>query len=72
MKKLSKSFPLVARSDEGQAVIEYMLALLVAVSVVIIIAKGFKKSLFVVWSGMTVSIAAACPGCPPNPKYRLK
>lgn len=51
-------------NDEGQAVVEYILMLVVTVSVVSIIGLGFRKTLFKLWSTFSREIAAACPGCP--------
>jgi Flp pilus assembly pilin Flp len=56
-------------SDEsGQAVVEYILAVSMAVAVVAVIATRFRKSIFGLWGVMTREISAACPDCSdPNP-----
>ena len=53
------------RDEGGQAIVEYVLALSVAISIVSIIATGFRKSLFKLWGFMTREIVAGCPGCKP-------
>jgi Flp pilus assembly pilin Flp len=57
--------------DQGQAVVEYILMISMALSVVTIIGVGFRKSLFKLWTLFAQEISAACPGCPPNPNVRL-
>ncbi len=48
----------------GQALVEYLLMLSLAVILVVIIQKGLKSSVFKLWSSFTKDIVAACPGCP--------
>lgn len=54
----------IVENEEGQAVIEYLLMLVVTVGIVTIIGMGFRKSLFKIWTGFSKEISAACPGCP--------
>jgi hypothetical protein len=63
--------PSVKTAESGQAVLEYVLMLSMAVGVVILIGVGFRKSIFKVWQGFTRDIAAACPGCPPNDQAKF-
>jgi len=35
-------------------------------------ATGFRRALTSVWAFYIKQIAAACPGCPPDPRYKLK
>jgi Flp pilus assembly pilin Flp len=58
--------------ESGQAIVEYILTLSIAVGIVTIIAKGFRKALFDLWEEMTKQIAAACPGCPADPHWRIR
>jgi hypothetical protein len=58
--------------DSGQAILEYVLMLSMAVGVVVIIAVGFRRSIFHLWQGFTRDIASACPGCPPNDNAKFK
>jgi hypothetical protein len=58
------------RNDSGQAILEYVLMVALAVGVVTLIGVGFRKTVFKVWKGMSRDVAAACPGCPPNPAVR--
>jgi Flp pilus assembly pilin Flp len=55
------------RDEGGQAVIEYMLALVIAISICTIIGMTFRRTLFAVWRMMGKEIAAGCPGCPIGP-----
>lgn len=56
----------------GQALIEYLLMLIVALSLVTVITGFFRKSTIALWGYYTRQISAACPGCPPNPGYRFR
>lgn len=57
-----------SHSDQrGQAILEYVLMMLIVVSMVAILSKGLKSSLLVIWQFMAQRISAACPGCPPPP-----
>jgi Flp pilus assembly pilin Flp len=60
------------KGEEGQAVIEYILMLVVTITIVSIIGIGFRKTLFRLWGKLTQEIAAACPGCPPDPRYKIR
>jgi hypothetical protein len=60
-----------AGGEEGQAVVEYILMVLLAISAVSIIGIGFRRTLFSVWGKMAKEVTAACPGCPPNPAIRF-
>ncbi|MGK5088197.1 hypothetical protein WDW86_11615 [Bdellovibrionota bacterium FG-2] len=57
--------------EQGQAVVEYVLAVLFAVSVVGIIATTFRKSILGLWQFIAKDVSAACPGCPPDPNVRF-
>lgn len=56
--------------EGGQAIVEYMLMLTVAIGAVTIIAVGFRRSIFKLWTTLAKEISAACPGCPPDPSIR--
>ena len=58
--------------DRGQAVVEYLLGLVIAVSLVAGIAGVLRSSLFGLWQNFSREITAACPGCPADPSIRLK
>ena len=51
-------------SKKGQAIIEYIVMLSVAISVVLIINAGFRKIRNYLWHDITCQVTAACPGCP--------
>ena len=78
MELMPKFLPLLPRlaslwdDEEGQAVVEYILMILMAVSVVTIIGVGFRKTLFKLWTLFAQEISAGCPGCPPDPRVRLR
>jgi Flp pilus assembly pilin Flp len=57
--------------EGGQAVVEYILMLIMAVSLVALIAKGFRTTLFKLWTLFAQEISAGCPGCTPDPKIRI-
>jgi hypothetical protein len=52
--------------SQGQALVEYLLMLSVAITLVVIIQQGLKTSVFHLWKSFTCDIVAACPGCPYN------
>jgi Flp pilus assembly pilin Flp len=60
------------REQEGQALLEYMLMLMLALGVVSTLTIGFRRIILRLWGSMTQDITAACPGCPANPSYRFK
>ncbi len=71
MKKTSKNKKPLAQQISGQALVEYVLMLLVAVSLVAIMTTAFRKTVIHLWGFYIQQISAACPGCPVNPKYRM-
>jgi Flp pilus assembly pilin Flp len=62
----------VLADEEGQVVVEYILSLLLAIFVIGLVAASFRKTIFSVWTSFTRDIAAACPGCPTDGRYRLR
>ncbi len=58
--------PSTQQQQSGQAVVEYILMLLVAMGLMAVISKGMKKTLGLFWKGLSSEIAAPCPGCPPR------
>ena len=58
--------------EGGQAVVEYVLATMVALSVVSIISISFRRSIFALWNVFSRDISAACPGCPPDASVRIR
>ena len=49
-----------------------ILLLLTIVTVVGVINLGFRRSVLMLWSSFSQEIAAACPSCPKDPKYKLR
>lgn len=62
----------LARDEEGQAIVEYLLMVSVTVMSVGVLGFGFRKTLFRLWQTFAQDITAACPGCPPDPSIRLQ
>ena len=60
------------RDQEGQAIVEYILGLVITVGVVSAVVIGIKRPLFSLWETFAKEISAACPGCPPEPKVRIR
>jgi hypothetical protein len=52
--------------------IEYVLLLLVAISIVGVMATMFRRTLIRLWGYYHNQVSAACPGCPPHPNYRFR
>jgi len=61
----------VLGDESGQALLEYIFMILVAISTVAIIHSGFRTGLKGLWSFYSSEIIAACPGCPVDAKYRV-
>lgn len=55
----------MAKNEEGQAVIEFIVVLLMAISVVGLMAAQFQRPMRTLWQTFGCEIAAACPSCPP-------
>jgi Flp pilus assembly pilin Flp len=55
---------LLARDEDGQAFVEYILGLSMAVVVTAAIARSFRVTLFGLWRALAKEISAPCPGCP--------
>jgi hypothetical protein len=51
----------MGQNEEGQVIIEYILMLLLVVSVVTILTFGFRKTIFGLWIGLSRDVAGACP-----------
>ena len=48
----------------GQAIVEYVLTLLMALLIISVIVAGFNSSLRKSWKVIAFDIAKACPKCP--------
>lgn len=60
------------KAEDGQAMLEYILMLSVAVIVIGAFASGLRKVLIEIWERMAQDIAAPCPGCPPPPGLKIR
>jgi Flp pilus assembly pilin Flp len=69
---LGRGLARLARDEEGQAVVEYILMVSVTIAAVGALSFGFRKTLFRIWGLFAQEISAACPGCPPDPQIRLR
>lgn len=56
--------------EQGQAILEYVLSIVLAIAVVGILAGAFRASVVKLWVMMSREISAACPGCPADPTVR--
>lgn len=60
------------REDDGQAILEYILGLTLAIAFVGILAAGFRQSILKLWLTFSKDISAACPGCPADPGVNFR
>lgn len=52
------------KKNRGQVLVEYLLAVILAVGIVAILTKTFRSTLFGLWTKITDEVAAGCPnGC---------
>jgi len=58
--------------EDGQALVEYILALSIVITIVTILATGLRTSMYKVWEFYSRQVSAACPGCPPAPSMRFR
>ncbi len=58
-------------NERGQALVEYMLMIAVAFSIVIVFTTTLRSSVLRLWGYYIQQITAACPGCPPDPRYKM-
>lgn len=68
MKNFVKTFLI---EDEAQAIVEYMLLLMIIVTGVTIMTNSFRTTVRKLWVVITKEVIAACPGCP-SPDSRVK
>ncbi len=69
MLKASKS----RQSVDGQAIVEYLIMITLALALVTSFNSSIRKSLAGLWTFYTQSVSAACPtGCPAETRYRLR
>ncbi|MCM2277617.1 MAG: hypothetical protein NDJ89_06030 [Oligoflexia bacterium] len=60
------------RSESGQAVLEYVLMIALALSIVAIFGIGIRRSVITVWERIARDIAAPCPRCEPPPQVQIR
>jgi Tfp pilus assembly protein PilW len=52
------------KQDSGQAIVEYVVTLMMALLILSIVTAGFNASLRKTWKKLAFQIAAGCPNCP--------
>ena len=72
MRKVFVLLGKLARQEEGQAIIEYVLMVSITVTAVGALGFGFRRTLFKLWESFSKDITAACPGCPPDRSIQLR
>ncbi len=72
MEWMIKLFQRLQDDDSGQATVEYVLMLGMAVSVISIFTVSVRKTTFKLWATFTREIAAACPVCPTDSRYIVR
>ncbi|MBL7714902.1 MAG: hypothetical protein JNL01_05500 [Bdellovibrionales bacterium] len=60
----------VRKTEEGQALVEFMLTLMLAMLIVAGIGTLFRKSLFKFWTSISKEVSGACPDCTPAPEIK--
>lgn len=63
---------LKSSKQEGQVLIDYLMTLLLVISLVSAIGYSFRRSVFALWQAIAREVSAACPGCPSDPKIRFR
>ncbi len=59
-------------NEDGQAIVEYILTVFLAVVFVGILASGFRASILKLWELIAKEVSSACIGCPADPKIKLR
>lgn len=70
MKKM-KSFRAFLMDESGQAIIEFMLLLIVIISIVGAMKQGLKSLTVKLWAMFARKIAAPCPACDAGAEFDL-
>jgi Flp pilus assembly pilin Flp len=60
------------RDEGGQAVVEYILAVSVAVAIAAMVGVSFRRTILRLWGAIAQDVTAACPGCPPESNIRFR
>jgi hypothetical protein len=55
--------------ERGQAILEFLLMLFVALAVMAGVSYAFRKSLRRFWLGIAREVTAPCPDCNPPPEF---
>ncbi len=58
--------------SRGQAIVEYLLMIVVALALLSVIGIAFRKIVAHLWQQMTCEVSAACYNCPPEDQIRNK
>ena len=49
--------------SSGQVILEYVLMLALAVTLVVVFARGMRNSIYKLWKTIAREVAGPCPGC---------
>ncbi|MBN21358.1 MAG: hypothetical protein CL678_08740 [Bdellovibrionaceae bacterium] len=66
---MSRGFPKQLK-NEGQAILEYIILMAVAFSIVASIGLAFRGLIFNIWQQITCEVSAPCPSCPPSEEIK--
>lgn len=58
--------------EDGQAIVEYVLTISVALFMVAVLSRGFRTSVFNLWQMITKDVSAPCPHCPDRNNLRVR
>ena len=53
-----------SRNESGQAIVEYIVVISIALMITGILAVGFSRIYQFLWKKMVCEVAAGCPTCP--------
>lgn len=57
--------PIARKGNHGQALIEYVMAVLLCIGMASVINSSLNKGIAKIWTVIAKNIAPGCPGCTP-------
>jgi Flp pilus assembly pilin Flp len=60
------------KNQSGQAVVEYMIMLVMVLTLMVAVSFAFRRAVRSFWQIITCEVSAACPNCPSDPNVRNK